>query len=348
MATSPAIDISIIITHWNRPARLKGLVDYLCGNFLEDRSARNKPTIEVIVVDSKSTKSESVRFFLSKIQTTLAQPDSLHAVFLDENKGPSYARAEGLRESRGSYIQFIDDDDWISLSKLDHQFSWAIEHPDADVIASPWARVTEDSAIGDFHSGEVVGVNFVEPMALIVVEVFTHLSACLLKKDTLLAVDAFQEEYWLVEDVHLQLKLVAHGAVFQTTDSTKPCFFYRQSDQTASLSSSLDRLPFQNACLRNLRIAERILIQNTQLSTEVAVRLSHLYGQLARGYFSSDRSVFEIVLGDIKRLNTHYRPQRPLGLAIVSWLLGYRSAEVLSHWLRRIKSRLSNSSLIQC
>lgn len=331
---------SIIITHWNRPDHLIHLIRSTIIWITEDLSTHLNLIAEIIIVDSASAGSVELRRQLQSVVQMAGNSLSVQAIFLDENQGPSYARLQGLLIASGDYIQFLDDDDWISPEKLATQLRWVSSHGRADVIASVWAKVPTSALIGDDNAAEIHAPDFSSPVALAVLERFTPLMACLLKRSTLLAIDAFQEGYWLVEDVHLQLKLISNHAKFAIAPSTAPLFFYRTSPPTGSLSTADDRLPFLKACLRNLRFVEDILGPNLPLLGSERRRLAVLYGQLARGVIPLDRQLFSQILTRIAQLDPHYIPTGPPALRLASKLLGYPRAEQMSHWIRRIKQQL--------
>lgn len=340
MSTNETPKASIIITHWNRAQHLANLITYILRSSTQNDQTHASLIAEVIVVDSPSASSASVRQQLQGITQKYTTSIPLKPIYLSENRGPSFARSQGLNVATGDYIQFLDDDDWIAPEKLPTQLCWASNHRDADVIASIWARVPSTAGIEEVKTAELQTPDFSSPLALAVLERFTPLMACLLKRSTLLAIDAFQEGYWLVEDVQLQLKLISNYARFTIAPSTVPLFFYRSSPPTGSLSTAADRLPFLEACLRNLRLAEDILSPDSSLLGSERRRLAVLYGQLARGVFPLNRQLFSQILARIAQLDPHYIPAGPPALRLASKLLGYPRAEQLSHWTCRLRNRL--------
>lgn len=340
MILNDKIDISVIITHWNRPNRLIELLNYLLSSHIQnDQKDCLNLSIEVIIVDSLSEHSILVKDYFNQLKYPITVNFLIKSLFLESNKGPSFARAQGLRMAKGEYIQFIDDDDWISSNKLCHQFRWARSHPEVDLIASCWARVAANEGIGNSQSAELIQPQFDIPLVISVLENFTHLSACLLKNSMLKAVSAFDEEFWLVEDVHLQLKLLQNDATFDIAPSSSPLFFYRSSPESGSLSTNPNRKPFLLACIRNLQLAEDVLFKTMYFNEDSRIRLSNLYGQLARGFFQCDRQIFKQTLDHIYKLNPYYLPKQPFGLRVASVLFGYSRAERISFWWQKIKRR---------
>lgn len=330
---------SIVITHWNRPHHLTNLVRHTLQGINKLDQNDVKIIAELIIIDSASANSEEIQQQLLSIIQQSGRKLPIKAIYLQQNQGPSYARLQGLHIATGDYIQFLDDDDWIAPEKLPIQLRWAACHPNADVIASTWAKVPATAQIGEESAAELQHPDFRSPQALSVLETFTPLMACLLKRSTLLAAKAFEEGHWLVEDVHLQLKLINQQANFSIAPSPEPLFFYRASPPSHSLSTAADRVPFLEACLRNLELAEQILGPEQTLQHAERSRLARLYGQVARGLYASDRLRFKHTTQKINHLDPHYIPTGPPALRVASKLLGYPRAEQLSHWLRRLKQQ---------
>lgn len=86
------ISLSIIIPTYNRPQLLPRAVKSALAQTIAD--------FEVLVVDDCSREPVS-----------LPQDPRLRIIRLPENKGGSAARNIGLREARGRWINFLDDDD---------------------------------------------------------------------------------------------------------------------------------------------------------------------------------------------------------------------------------------------
>lgn len=98
--------VSVIIPTYNRPKLVKRAV----------RSAlkQSYKHIEVIVVDdcSKTPAKQS----LKKIND-----DKLKVIVNKKNLGGAATRNEGLKQAKGVFIQFLDDDDTIREKKIEYQ-----------------------------------------------------------------------------------------------------------------------------------------------------------------------------------------------------------------------------------
>lgn len=337
MNPSGEVSVSVVVTHWRRKQRLFELIDHLLG-WLPHVPGGG---VELLIVDSASVESAEVAVCLAGIQARLAQEQPgfpFRFSLLPENGGPSKARQHGLQLAKGHYIQYLDDDDWIKPEKIPNQFLWASANHFPDVVASRWAIAPATAAIGTTVSERLQEPDFSAPALLTVLEVFTHLSACLLKRQALLDVQAFAEGYWLVEDVHLQLKLIAAGASLAVAPSQDPLFFYRSSPTDRSLSSATDRSPFVQACLRNVEFAEGVLQASDGVAQADRPRLASLYGQHLSSLHDHDPERFRSVWRHVYDLDARWLPNAPM-LRRISRLVGYPLAEQLRASLARIRHR---------
>src|SRR4029453_15016896 len=97
------VKASVIITTHNRP--------HLLPRAIHSAFAAGTD-VEVIVVDDASSDNTA------EVCTSFSD---IKYVRLERNQGVAEARNVGLRESRGEYITFLDDDDTRLESTLDQQ-----------------------------------------------------------------------------------------------------------------------------------------------------------------------------------------------------------------------------------
>ncbi len=96
--------VSVIIPLYNK-------VDYI-DETLASLVAQERHPDEVIIVDDCSTDGslETAKLFILKYFKTMPET-RVHFIELDENKGPGFARNEGLKFASGDYVIFLDADD---------------------------------------------------------------------------------------------------------------------------------------------------------------------------------------------------------------------------------------------
>lgn len=90
---------SVVIATHDRPAFLAEAIDSVLAQSIQD--------FEVIVVDDASA-----------LPVSLPDDPRLRVVRRDVAGGPAAARNEGVANSRGIYVAFLDDDDWYTTDRL--------------------------------------------------------------------------------------------------------------------------------------------------------------------------------------------------------------------------------------
>jgi glycosyltransferase involved in cell wall biosynthesis len=124
--------VSIIIPVYNSAAYLE---DALRSALEQDYE--NK---EIIVVDDGSTDSTP---------TILRRFEDRVTILSQSNAGPGVARNRGLKHAKGTYIAFLDADDWWMPEKLRWQVEYLEQHPEVGAVYSRWIRWYPDAA-GNF------------------------------------------------------------------------------------------------------------------------------------------------------------------------------------------------------
>ena len=113
--------ISVIVPVYNVEGYLGGCVDSLL--------AQTYPNIEVILVDDAATDGSG-----SLCDAYAAQDSRVRAIHFPENRGPSAARNEGLRQGRGEMVSFVDADDRVEPELLEKLYE-SLTGAGADISA---------------------------------------------------------------------------------------------------------------------------------------------------------------------------------------------------------------------
>jgi glycosyltransferase involved in cell wall biosynthesis len=330
------MQVSIIITHYQKPHFLVSLLAYLT----ESIPTTITEQVEIIVVDNFSKDSKHVRTVAQQYLDRSKHEIETKFIFLDSNLGPSYARNRGVDIAQGDYIQFLDEDDWFNPLKLFHQYNFAISNGCPSFVASEWARVSCNSTWISWDIISSHSPSFQEPVIVSIIKSngFVPLMAGLIKRTSFLAAGGLREEMWLVEDVRFLIDLYQTDPDFAIAPSDTPLFFYR-CGQPSSLSTSRDRTAFYDACYDNILYVEHLLKTNQScMSWEQSNILVDIYGNLARAYFEQDRTKFRNILTRIRILNPNYIPSGPPHLRWLSRCLGYENAEEIALKYRQIKT----------
>lgn len=123
------IHVSAIVAVYNAEPYLARCIDSLIGQTLTP--------IEIILVDDGSTDGSAA------ICDAYASRDKRIVVIHKQNGGQTTARNAGLAVARGSYVHFVDSDDWLDHTMYEQLYTQATQD-DADII-------TCDSV---FHNGD--------------------------------------------------------------------------------------------------------------------------------------------------------------------------------------------------
>lgn len=162
--------------------------------------------IEIIIVND-GTPDDSIE----KIQSLIDENDNIKLV-VQENKGLSEARNAGLRCATGTYVWFVDSDDWISRSsiRIIKEYSSRFQATEcffANVITVDEMTGTEkrQSAPCEYYDKEITGDKF-----LTVSKFITPIQKYIFKRDFLLRHNAFFVPNMFHEDVELTMRLMPH------------------------------------------------------------------------------------------------------------------------------------------
>lgn len=142
------IRISIIIPVYNAENYIGCCLDSIINQTFQE--------IEIICVDDGSTDNS-----LSIIKE-YSNKDKRIKVLHQENKGASIARNNGINNSNGKYIIFVDSDDWLNEKALEKLFNHA-EKTKSEMVIFKFINVDESSKeeyFSEFSDLEVFNSSF--------------------------------------------------------------------------------------------------------------------------------------------------------------------------------------------
>ena len=249
------------------------------------------------------------------------------------NQGPSKARNIGWRAAQGDLIQFLDDDDEIGPDKITRQVEWIVSRrSQAAVVYSTWAARDASRAEGGLvRSPKPVGWQIEDSIRG---DSFLHLGSCLFQKRWLEAVDGFDERLWLIEDVDLEIRILAAGGTFEAAESSTPLFYYNQRSNSLSRAHPV---VFADACLRNARLVYSIASERGQLHPTLVEVVSNVYREAISTYAQSDRARFEAAYREFLSRFPGSALQDAGRIRCCVPLLGERRAELLRGAVRRTR-----------
>jgi glycosyltransferase involved in cell wall biosynthesis len=288
--------------------------------------------LELVLVDDGSTDAG-----MAVAEEVLRRGRVPYRFVCLSNGGPSLARNAGWRLAQGEWVQFLDADDLLHPAKIAHQIATARQvPPDVAVLYSDWQHIM--LSCGEWVPAERslclrLGTDVVHD--LLTSEHYLQLGALLVRKNWLEKVSGFDERYWLIEDVDLELRLAMAGGQFRRSDTPFPVAFHRL--HKAGSLSSRNQQEWVQGCVRNARMVELYWKAQNQFSAAQVETLTDIYYMAARFHAPQDARVFDELAGWIDVLVPGFLPSRPWALRWLSRLLGYRLATRLAAQYRRFK-----------
>jgi glycosyltransferase involved in cell wall biosynthesis len=293
------------------------------GNTLESVVLQEVPDLEVIVIDDGSDdgSADFVERNFSQVR-----------VFRTSNEGASAARNRGLAESSGTFIQFLDADDLLAPGKIKLQVS-ALQETGADVAYGDWQRLVQ-SREGEFVKGEIVAREFKREPEL---ELFSNFwcppAAYLFRRSITEATGGWNRGLRIIQDARFALDCAMQGAKFVYCRGIVA--YYRMHGDDSL--SRRDPIAFTRDVFKNTCEVEEWWKAHGGLSDERIRSLMDCFEHVARASYEHDRPLFELACSSLSRFTSRYAPTRPLHMALVSRLVGYRGAEAIALRYRRAK-----------
>lgn len=106
--------VSIIIPNYNNAYFIKEVIARILKSTYKN--------IEIIIVDDKST-DDSVKIILDNFKNEIKNKQ-IRLFLNSENKGTYYCRNKAILLSTGSYIFFVDGDDYIEPKLIERMYNW--------------------------------------------------------------------------------------------------------------------------------------------------------------------------------------------------------------------------------
>jgi glycosyltransferase involved in cell wall biosynthesis len=207
--------VSVIIPCYNGEAYLKEAI--------ESALAQSYPRVEIIVVDDGSTDNSS----------EIAQKLPVRYV-RQQNRGLTASRNLGIRESKGSYVVFLDADDRLKPDAIETGLRVLAGRPDCAMAVGDHTFVSENgSHLSDSRKDCLVAAHY---EALLKSNFIEMISSVLFRRNVLEDMGGFDTGLRVAEDYELYLRIArkypicCHAAVVAE---------YRMHQTNVSLNSEL-------------------------------------------------------------------------------------------------------------
>jgi glycosyltransferase involved in cell wall biosynthesis len=106
--------VSVIIPNYNNEYFIKEVIERILKSTYKN--------IEIIIVDDKST-DDSVKIIQDNFKNEI-ESKKIRLFINSENSGTYYCRNKGILLSKGSFIFFVDGDDYIEPKLIERMYNW--------------------------------------------------------------------------------------------------------------------------------------------------------------------------------------------------------------------------------
>lgn len=305
--------VSIIIPVYNSVKTIERTLDSVI--------AQDYPEKEIIVVDDGS--SDDTKLILRKYNNKIQY-------IYQENSGVSFARNTGLVNSNGAYIQFLDADDFLAQGKISKQVKALIEY-NADVAYGDWVKFTETDSI--YKELEVINRKMARsPEIELISDFWVPLAALLYSRRITDIIGGWNTSLPIIQDARYALDAAIHNAKFIYTPGIMG---YYRVHASGSLSTS-NRFNFINDCFENAKQID--LLWRGKYSTDIEKKnaIINVLRYCINEFSSLDRKKHKEAVNIILDIDKNYIPENSKSLRIISMILGYRTAEKIAYYKRKL------------
>jgi glycosyltransferase involved in cell wall biosynthesis len=280
------------------------------------------PHKEIVVVDDGSTdgSQDVVREFGDRVRFE-AGP----------NRGSNVARNRLVELSRGSWLSFLDADDYYLPEKIERQMALVERNANLDVVYSPTTAFIQKT--GEMHQQPVedddLFANYIRWARFSTI-------ALLWKKSAIQEVGGWNENQPVCQEHELLLRLILSGKVFEQL--REPLSVYRiASDSSISRRSPIKTLTHQMALLNRF---EEFLVASGKLQDKYRQGLAQTRFQAARTAYVHERGFAEDLIRKIYQTNNSFSPRgnaAPLLYRLAFEMFGFSIAENIAAAIRKIR-----------
>jgi glycosyltransferase involved in cell wall biosynthesis len=283
------------------------------------------PHKEIVVVDDGSTDGspDVVRDFGDRVRFE-AGP----------NCGSNVARNRLVELSRGSWLSFLDADDYLLPEKIERQMALVERNENVDVVYSPVIEFIE-------KTGKMYPLLIEDDDRFANYIRWSRFStiALLWRKSAIQEVGGWNENQPVCQEHELLLRLFVAGKEFELL--SEPLSVYRKAGESSiSRRSPMRTLKHQMALLNKF---EDFLVASGKLQDKYHRALAQTRFQAARTAYAHERRFAEDLIRQIRRTNGSFSPRgeaAPLLYRVAFEMFGFRMAEDIAATVRKVRSRI--------
>jgi glycosyltransferase involved in cell wall biosynthesis len=302
--------VSVIIPCYNNEKWIAEAID--------SALSQTYTSIEVIVIDDGSTDKslEIIKSYGDRIKWETGV-----------NKGQSAARNRGFNLSSGKYIQWLDADDYLLPDKLENQV-YFLEKSDSDIVYGDW-KYQHHLKNGGIKFSKVITPGERQNILDALLGGFPlTIMNCLTKRELVVRLDGYDENFRAVEDIELWIRAAILGAKFRYEPG---CYsVYRVHDINSNSRS--DPLFLTNCYSVAFDKALKSLKSINKLDKINSTSLAKGYFLLARYYLDYDYNIALRHWDKVTEIAPEFKPGNISFFAIIVNLLGFKYASLIWHF----------------
>lgn len=282
------IIVTIIIPVYNILSFLDKCLDSVCKQTYKE--------LEIILVDDGSTDGSAIAC------DQWSSTDNRIKVYHKKNGGLSDARNYGLSKATGSYIIYLDGDDWIATNAVEKLVHTAQEYH-ADFIQAGYYYAYENYLLVYNEPTNIIEYNKENALKELISNgrIKNFVWGSLIKRELALQVPFikgryFEDSFWKYQIMELSNKFV-YVAI--------PLFYYRQRPQSISGSFTLKNIDLLIGIEKRLQFIQKNYPQLFNLALNKYWNLTFNYMLIAQQ--SYDANIKETYINYFTNINLKYK-----------------------------------------
>lgn len=305
--------VSVIIPAYNSSKTIERTI----ASVLE----QDYPNIEIIVVNDGSTDdTESV---LSKYGNNIKY-------YYQPNAGVSAARNLGFEKSYGKFIQYLDADDLLAKNKISIQTE-ALLRNNASVAYGDWVRFSET----DFAFKELEKVEremTLRPEIELITDFWVPLASLLYTREIAIKIGAWNTKLPVIQDARYALDAAINGGKFIYTPGVMG---YYRMHESGSLSTK-NRYDFMADCFENAKQIDQLWRNDYKIDLEKKKAILGVLRFCINEFSLLNKQLHKESVKLILDIDKNYIPENSGLLRTMSKILGYRTAERIAYYKRKL------------
>ncbi|MDQ2974665.1 MAG: glycosyltransferase family 2 protein [Acidobacteriota bacterium] len=283
-ATVPLV--SVIIPTYNYA--------HLIGHSLGSLKAQTYQNWECIVIDDGSTDDTA------EVVGRYVEADIRIKYVFQENRRQAAARNNGIRNSKGDYLQFLDADDLIEPQKFERQVEYLQEHSEVDIVYGD-VRFFNAGHIEeryDLYGGQDkpgISGQGIDILISLIRKDTIPINTPLVRKSVIERVGLFDEKLSPIEDWDYWVRCAAEGIRFQYEDFEGTHALVRYHAESASTNGllRLGATSLMRKKVMDMPVGQVVLQLNKELGAEEEGLLgieNVLSGKLFKGIYQLSKA----------------------------------------------------------